>query len=386
MFKRWLSIDKNKSILLIGPRRAGKTTFLKSNFPDYRYVTLDDFDHLSWARSDPKGFISNLGPKAIIDEIQRLPALTVAVKFAIDNQGAHFLMSGSSTIGLLDAAADTMAGRIEIVSLPTACWGEEEGPATHMIFEEKADPLQIKEGNRRLADALRFGQFPEILGLGSDEEKETLLRNYRNTYFMRDLMQLANLENVEGLRGVLFHLARSLGSHLEISAFAREAGLSFPTAKKYLNALGQSQLTFKLSGYQYGPAKRYLKSAKNYFGDVGVLQSLNAGPGHGQVVENFVLAELEKRRKLGFIAAEQLFFYKSQSGHEVDCVWEMKQELFAAEIKAAKQIAPADLQRLKVFSSKTFSSCRAFIFYPGEAYQEHDGVRAIPIAALFRGQ
>ena len=87
------------------------------------YATLDDLDFLDMAKRDPKGFISKLGRGAIVDEIQRLPILTVAVKYAIDNEGARFLMTGSSTLGLLDAAGDTLAGRIEIVSLPAACWG-----------------------------------------------------------------------------------------------------------------------------------------------------------------------------------------------------------------------------------------------------------------------
>ena len=82
------------------------------------YATLDDLDYLDWGKRDPKGFITKLGSRAIIDEIQRLPILTVAIKYAIDNEEARFLMTGSSTIGLLDAAADTLAGRIEMIPLP----------------------------------------------------------------------------------------------------------------------------------------------------------------------------------------------------------------------------------------------------------------------------
>lgn len=72
MFKRWLKVDPQKSALLIGPRRSGKTTYLKNNFPDFKYSTLDDYDFLSWANNDPKGFIDNLGKQAIIDEIQNI--------------------------------------------------------------------------------------------------------------------------------------------------------------------------------------------------------------------------------------------------------------------------------------------------------------------------
>ena len=129
---------------------------LKEQFPDWPYVTLDDLDDLDWAKRDPKGFIAKLGSRTIIDEIQRLPILTVAVKYAVDNSDARFLMTGSSSIGLLDAAADSLAGRIDILSLPTACWGENKGPSTHSIFNEDAKPPLIKEANRDLADALKY--------------------------------------------------------------------------------------------------------------------------------------------------------------------------------------------------------------------------------------
>ena len=136
MFTRWLEISSDKSCLIIGPRRSGKTMLLKHRYPALPYVTLDDLDFLAMAKRDPKGFITNLGSPAIVDEIQRLPMLTVAVKYAIDNEEARFLMTGSSTLGLLDAAADTLAGRIDIVSLPTACWGENIGEPTHSILTE----------------------------------------------------------------------------------------------------------------------------------------------------------------------------------------------------------------------------------------------------------
>ncbi len=386
MFERWLTLPKRRSVLLIGPRRAGKTTFLRGNYADYRYATLDDFDEMALARSDPKGFVRRLGSRAIIDEIQRYPELTIAVKFAIDNEGARFLMSGSSTLGLLDVAADTMAGRVDIRSLPTACWGEDEGPPTHDIFDEIVDIVHLRESYRRLPDALLFGQFPEVLGQTEPGERQSLLRNYRDTYFMRDLMQLASLENAEGLHGILLHLARSIGSILEVSAFARESGLSFPTAKKYLRALAQSQLVFRLSGYQYGPDKRQIKAAKSYFTDVGVLQSLNADPSGGQILESFVIAELEKRRKLGLRIADSLHFYRSQSGSEIDCVWEESGSIYAVEIKASRRVALSDARRLRDFEPSSHHDCKRYLFYTGDEYFDLDGVRAIPVAALYRGR
>ena len=185
MFERWIKIPSQKSCLIVGPRRSGKTTMLKHRYPDLHYATLDDLDYLDWAKRDPKGFVTRLGHRAIIDEIQRLPLLTVAVKYAIDNKEAQFLKTGSSTLGLLDAAADSLAGRIDIISLPPACWGESEGEWTHSILTDQVDLPNIREANRSLTLAMIYGQFPEVLIQENDNEKHQVLVNYRNTYFTR---------------------------------------------------------------------------------------------------------------------------------------------------------------------------------------------------------
>ena len=386
MFERWLEIPSHRSVLIIGSRRSGKTTLLKHRYPEWPYATLDDLDYLDWAKRDPKGLISHFGKKAIIDEIQRLPMLTVAVKYAVDNEKARFLMTGSSTLGLLDAAADSLAGRIDIVSLPTACWGEELGTPTHSILNDQASPPQIKEANRSLTGSMIYGQFPEVLIQEKDGDKHEVLVNYRNTYFTRDLMQLSNIENLDGLSAVLQHLARSLSSHLEVSNFAREAGISHPTTKKYLNALQQAQLTFKLYGYQYGPAKRYIKAAKTYFADNGIIHSLNAGVSAGQLLENFVLAEFEKRRKLGMIMADQFYYYKSAGGNEIDLVFEADNTVYAIEIKSTLRPAPRDLHNLGQFSDRLNRPVRRYLVYLGEEYRTIDNIQLLPAAALFRGQ
>jgi len=385
MFKRWLELSSKKSVLLVGPRRAGKTTLLKTRFPDFRYATLDDYDLLNWADKDPKGFVESLGKNAIIDEVQRCPRLTVAVKYAIDNQGATFLLSGSSTLGLLDAAADSMAGRIHIQSLPTLCWGEEDGAADHSLFSEHLDPPQLQVARRKIASAMKFGQFPEIAACEKEAGKLELLENYKNTYFIRDLLQLGNIEHGVGLLAIFHHIVRSLGSLVEVSSFARESGLSYPSAKKYLHILTQSQLTFPLYGYQHGPAKRFIKAAKIYFSDTGIISAMNQQVSIGQQVENFVIAELEKRRKLGYIKTDQLYYYRNSGGREIDCIFEAGGIVHAIEIKASETFDKRDISHLLEFVSHAPQRTKGFLFYLGAEYLEINGIQILPIAALFRG-
>ncbi len=386
MFDRWIKISTKKSGLIIGPRRSGKTTLLRMQFPDYQYITLDNLDYLSWANRDAKGLLDHLGSRAIIDEIQRKPALTIAVKYAIDNQNAHLLMTGSSSVGLLDAMADTLAGRIQIYSLPTACWGENFGPPSHNILSINKNPILLKQGQRLLSDALQNGLFPEIIMKKSEQEKQELLLNYRDTYFTRDLMQLSNMENMEGLLAIFHHLARSIGSHLEVSNFAREAGLSHPTTKKYLNNMHYSQLTFRLYGYQFGPAKRFTKAAKTYFSDNGILTSLNIPLNESQLLENFVIAEFEKRRKLGLIKCDRLYYYKSAAGREIDLIFESDDVIYAIEIKNTRRPSNRDVRNLMEFSKGMKKRVKMYLFYPGDEYLSLGNVKIIPVAGLFRGK
>lgn len=386
MFERWIEIPKNRTSLIIGPRRCGKTTLLRTRYPDLKYVTLDDLDLLEWAKRDPKDFITHLAGSAVIDEIQRLPILTIAVKYAIDNEKARYLMTGSSNLGLLDAAADTLAGRIDVLSLPTLCWGEDRSGPTHSIFKEKVAFMDMKAALRTFGAALSYGLFPEVVAQSGKREKQSLLQNYKNTYFTRDLMLLSNIENLDGLLGIFHHLARSIGSHLEVSNFARESGLSHQTTKKYLNALNQAQLTFKLYGFQYGPAKRYIKAAKTYFADNGILSSLNVTVSSGQQIENFVISELEKRRKLGFLPADRFYYYKSAAGHEIDLIFEMIGCLYACEIKATERPGPKDFRNLRNFKDRQNRPIKRYLFYLGDQYKHQDNITLIPIASLFKGK
>lgn len=384
MFNRWLK-KPAKSALVLGPRRAGKSTFLKKNFPDFKYQTLDDLDLLALAEKDPKALFEGAS-KVIIDEIQRAPRLTVAAKFAIDEQGATVLMSGSSRLGLLDASADSLAGRVDILELPPACWGEEQGEATHSIFEDTGTLPQIREAGRKLDSFLKYGGFPEVLATENEKEKEEILQNYRNTYFTRDLSLLSNIQDVTGLRSILHHYALSIGNITQVENFSHEANLNQITAKKYLNSIYQSGLGFTLTGYQYGPSKRYLKGSKSYYCDTGMITALGVQCSQGQIVENFVISEIEKRRKLGFYKADQLFFYKSTSGFEIDLVLVEKEKIKAVEIKSTLRPSGKDIKNLKEFVGMDSKNRKGYLFYLGEDYQTIEGIRCVPIAALYRGR
>lgn len=386
MFLRWIELPKTRSFLLLGPRRAGKSTLLKAVFPDYRYVTLDDLDFLEQAKSDPKNFIESLGRRLIVDEAQRAPEITLPVKKLIDEKEAHIILTGSTGMNLRQKAADTLAGRIEILQLPPCCFGEEDGASTHGLTE----PPQFRDakaGKRRLREYLDHGGFPEVISQADAGAREEILRNYKNTYFTRDLAQMCNLENIEALKALFQALIRGIGSRVEISAISKEISLSVPSTKKYLHTLLESGLAFKLYGYHMGPAKRYISAAKTYLCDNGIVTSLSDDASSGQKFENFVISEIEKRRRIGQIRCDELFYYESVSGREIDLVIDEKERITVIEIKSSKSVSARDLRNLREFmipgSKKTL---RRVLVYRGEELKKIDGITLLPGHFLYRAR
>ena len=122
--------------------------------------------------------------------------------------------------------------------------------------------------------------------------------------------------------------------------------------------------------------------------DTGIITSFNLRLNQsesGTAIENFVIGELEKRRKLGLIKADQFYYYKSTSGHEIDLVFETDGILYAIEIKNTSHPGPKDFRNLRQFKENSEQPVKCFLFYMGEEYRQENSVNLIPISALYRG-
>lgn len=383
MFNRWAKLKSSKAILLIGPRRAGKSTLLHTLFPEYKYVTLDDLDELMLAKNDPKNWIKRLGGQFIIDEAQRFPDLAIPLKWAIDELKVKAIITGSTGLNLLQKATETLAGRIEIFYLPPSCFGEKDGLPINFT-DWRSDLLMQKESARELDEYLSYGGFPEIVTADNVAEKEKLLKIYKNTYFTKDVADLNSIENLEGLYALYGALITGISSRYEVSSLVKECGLSTPTVKKYLNTLIQSGLLFKLYGYHLSDAKRFISSAKSYFIDTGVVTALSDRTSRAQQVESFVISEIEKRRRLGFINCDHLYYYESVGGREIDLIIDEPTKVTAIEIKSGKTISGRDIRNLREFEIKSKKSLKKIIYYDGHEYYLEDHIEIRPLASLYR--
>ncbi|MCP4629197.1 MAG: ATP-binding protein [bacterium] len=401
MFKRWIEklirqdLTQNRSVLLVGSRRVGKTTLAKMiGVENSTYHTFDDIDLQSAIKLSPKYLeqICDQRKVNILDEVQKAPDLLDTVKLLID-RGYSFILTGSSALHLLENVSETLAGRIRIRYLPPCAWGEASNPKADDKKEsvitnnsmEAWDPLLFQHAKSDINVFLEYGGFPELVGK-SHQEKKDILRDYRNTYLQRDILELTNIQDVGAFQGLVAALAQSIGSTVNIQHLARESGLSHVTAKKYLHALEQTFIIFKLMPYHFGPAKRFLKSSKYYFADIGMLNALNVRIHEGQLFENFVIAEVKKRLIINNQDHDAMFFYKSAKGAEIDLLVEKDDELLLYEIKRSKSISGKFSRNIKKFEAtplKPYSNLQKFIIYQGEAFAEDDGVKYIPIQSWY---
>ncbi len=189
MFKRFVerradeALSDTPVVLIVGPRRAGKTTLAKSMGEAGRtYITLDDQTALEAARSDPAGFIRGLD-RAIIDEIQRAPDLLLAIKKTVDEdyRPGRFLLTGSANVLTLPRVADSLAGRMETLRMLPLARAEVEGRTPSFLerlFEGKLQNQRKAVVGDDLVQAILVGGFPEAIARESERRRQDWARSY----------------------------------------------------------------------------------------------------------------------------------------------------------------------------------------------------------------
>jgi hypothetical protein len=248
MFRRNLTAPLLKAladspvVLLHGARQTGKTTLVKTLARKQhraRYLTLDDAGVLSAARSDPAGFIGGLEGPVILDEVQRAPGLFVAIKAAVDRdrRPGRFLLTGSAHVMLLPQLSDSLAGRMELLTLWPLSQGEIEGVVEGFIdaafgvlpvlAEQKADPI---------ARALRGG-YPEVLRRTDEEGRRNWFGSYVTTILQRDVRDLAHIEGLTEMPRLLSLLAARAAGIQNFSELAQSSRIAPTTLKRYLALL-----------------------------------------------------------------------------------------------------------------------------------------------------
>ncbi|MGI6370617.1 MAG: ATP-binding protein [Candidatus Kapaibacterium sp.] len=366
-------LDKFPVIVLTGPRQSGKTTLLRTMFPDYRYVSLEDPDTRSFAESDPRVFLKQYDKYVVFDEVQRVPHLFSYIHSIVDDSGimGQFIFSGSQNFHLMQNITQSLAGRVAIFRL------------FPFDFQELKSAGLLQ--NDYAAHLLK-GFYPAIYD--RNIKAVDFYPNYIETYIQRDVSELLAIQDMSSFRKFLALCATRAGQILNMSSLAKEAGISVPTVKAWLSALENSYVVFLLQPYYKNFSKRVTKSPKLYFYDTGLLCNLlrisdvsqiNNQAIKGALFENMVVSEYVKKKYHKNERQTDLWFWRDSHGNEVDLLIEKPQETEIVEIKATQTIMPDLFKGLNYYDAlETEVRLTKTLVYGGSERQERSVARVFP--------
>jgi len=397
------ALSTSPIVLLNGARQTGKSTLVKwvAQQRQFEYVTLDDFTVLEAVLRDPIGYLSAFNRALIIDEVQKAPQLFPALKQLVDQNRipGRFLLTGSANIFMLPKLSESLAGRIEIITLWPFSWDEllaRKGRLIDALFAEHFEMIHDEVFSR--ADFLLWlmnGGYPEIQTLPSERRKNAWFNSYLTTILQRDVKDISRIESVHELPRLLALIAAQSGSLFNMSSLSRDAGLVTMTLKRYISLLEATFIVKRLPAWFKNIGKRLIKAPKMYLNDTGLLsyligvdqQRLKRDPQIvGRLFENYVMQELFKQASWSHVQPK-IYYYRSTAGREVDFVLENRAgEIVGIEAKAAATVTSSDFSgiiELQNLSGQAFK--RGIVLYSGHQTVPFGNNRlAVPVSALWK--
>lgn len=351
-------------VLIVGPRRAGKTTLVRKMGDDDRtYITLDDQTALEAAQSDPAGFIRGLD-RAIIDEIQRAPDLLLAIKKSVDEdyRPGRFLLTGSANVLTLPRVADSLAGRMETIAMLPLARAEiaERSPQfLEMMFEGRL----TKPGDAVVGDDLvqlvLLGGFPEAISRDSERRRQDWLRSYLTSILTRDLRDIADIEKLTELPKFVRLLAEHSGQLVNYSQLGSGINVSHKTGQRYVGLLEQVFLIAVVQPWFTNALKRMVKTPKVHFLDSGLLATARGltfdrvkadRTTFGALLESFVFSEILKLMTATDLRLSP-YHFRDRDGREVDVVLERDDGMIVGiEVKASATVKSSDFGGLRALA------------------------------------
>jgi len=370
MFKRFVerradeALSDTPVVLIVGPRRAGKTTLVKKMGEVGRdYITLDDRTVLEAAQSDPAGFIRGLD-RAIIDEVQRAPDLLLAIKKTVDEdyRPGRFLLTGSANVLTLPRIADSLAGRMETLQMLPLARAEIEGRTPSFLehlFEGKLQNQRKAIVGDDLVHLVLLGGFPEALARESERRRQDWARSYLTSILTRDLKDIADVEKLTELPKFVRLLAEHSGQLVNYSQFGAGINVSHKTGQRYVGLLEQVFLIATLQPWFTNALKRIVKTPKLHFLDSCLLASargltfdrVKADRGtFGALLESFVFSEVLKLMTASDLRLTP-YHFRDRDMREVDIVLERDDGMIAGiEVKASATVKAGDFTGLRALA------------------------------------
>jgi predicted AAA+ superfamily ATPase len=348
---------------LTGPRQSGKTTLVRSLFPEFRYVTLEDPALRAYANEDPRGFLTSYGVRLIIDEAQYAPELFSYIQITVDElrQTGLYILTGSQHFLMSEKITQSLAGRVAIFVLL---------PFSHPEILSGGLPASSVE------ERIFRGAFPDLYSRHTPPH--LFYSSYLQTYLERDVRQLLNVGDLATFQSFMKICAGMCGQQFNMSTIAIEIGVSVPTVKRWLSVLETSFAVFLQRPYYRNFQKRLVKTPRLFFYDTGLacyllgIQSAEQLDNYyqkGAIFENWIIAELAKWRYHQGIRPN-IYYWRDSTGREVDCVLEEQGLLKLVEIKSGKTIKPEFFKNLDFLQkNESLPAHKSYVIYGGEEHQ-----------------
>jgi predicted AAA+ superfamily ATPase len=335
-------------VMLTGPRQCGKTTLLSKMAADMReIVTLDDLNERRMAKTDPALFVESHKPPVLIDEIQYAPEILSYIKIKTDREemrGAYWL-TGSQIFQTMKDVTETLAGRVGILRMQalsrSESLGYESAPFdTSNTRLSKRAKFVPKEDVHEIFARIHRGGMPELLahpGMHTDD----YYASYLTTYLERDVRDLTQVADELTFLRFLTAAAARTARPLIIEEIARDAGISAPTAKRWISLLVTSGIAILIPSYHKNVLKRAVKMPLLHFLDTGLCahilrwnspEVLETGAMAGQFFESWVFSEIYKSH-INAGSQPAFHYYRDKDRNEIDLLIERDGVLYPIEIK-----------------------------------------------------
>lgn len=401
------ALNSSPVVFISGPRQAGKSTLVQtlatSGYPA-DYVTFDSPTAMAAAVSSPDFFLRRERP-LVIDEVQMVPDMFRALKKRVDelrfgdkaNSNGRYLLTGSANIMALPKLADALVGRMALLRLYPFSALElagQSGTFFNNLFQNQFPLQNVPADMGTTLATIRNATFPELPGK-SGQERELWFDSYITTLLQRDVRQIAEIEKVTLLPGLLRLTAARAGNLVNESELARSVGLNAVTGKKYRALLEFMYLTTDIPPWFRNIEKRLVKAPKAYLLDTNLLchilgYRLEDMPLHnpnlfGHVLENFVASELIKQLAFTNLRAT-LFHFRTSDGKEVDFVLEQPNgHLTSIEVKAADHVQASDFKGLRELQQQVGDDfrCGVVLYQGSETIRFGEALWAVPLPSLW---
>jgi predicted AAA+ superfamily ATPase len=375
MIKRRLEIDlpPRQSAFLWGPRKTGKSTYLKERFPQSLVFDFLDTDLVLEFSKRPALLREQLSAKnasvlkhpIILDEVQKVPHILDEVHWLIENKGLQFILCGSSARKLKRGQANLLGGR---------AWRFEMFPLVSAELE-----------NIDLLRTLNHGMIPSHF---LEDQYQKSLKAYTTDYLKEEVFAEGLTRNIPAFSRFFEAMGYSHGQLTNYSNIARECGVDSKTVKEYYQILEDTLLGTMISPFKKRQSRQIISQApKFYLFDVGVAGALThrhvtqeRGEMFGRALEHFIFMEVRAHRSLSELNYA-IHFWRTKSGLEADFV--LGDGEVAIEVKGANRVDRRELRPLMAFRDE-YRPRQTLVVCNERSERIHERIRILPWRVFLR--